>query len=120
MPEKTQSLFKLDNRHKSIVLQTTTLLQGLLKQGFPAKYDQLLQLQISDLQIRDIYDDVQSGTKNPNGNFILIHQILYKKMSDKHFILVVPEILGKEIIFSCHNQLGFHFSRRQMLSLLRH
>ena len=38
-------------------------------------------------------------------------------MSDKHFI---PEMLGKEIIFCCHNQLGFHFSRRQMLSLLRH
>ena len=41
-------------------------------------------------------------------------------MSDKHFILVVPEILGKEIIYNCHNQLGFHFSKRQMLSLLRH
>ena len=29
-------------------------------------------------------------------------------------------MLGKEIIFSCHNQLGFHFTRRHMLSLLRH
>ena len=79
LPEKQQSLFKLDNRNKNIVLQTTTLLQGLLKQGFPAKYDQLLQLQISDLLICDIYDDVQSGTKNPNGNYILIHRILYIK-----------------------------------------
>ena len=41
-------------------------------------------------------------------------------MSDQHLILVVPEILGKEIIDNCHNQLGFHFSKRQMLSLLRH
>ena len=29
MPDKPQSLFKLDNRNKNIVLQTTTLLQGL-------------------------------------------------------------------------------------------
>ena len=74
LPEKQQSLFQLDDRSKNIVLQTTTLLQGLLKQGFPAKHDQLLQLQISDLQIRDIYDDVISGTSD---GFVLIHKILY-------------------------------------------
>ena len=62
---------------KNIVLQTTTLLQGLLKQGFPAKPDQLLQLQISDLRIRDIYDDVTSGTSD---GFVLVHKILYKKI----------------------------------------
>ena len=80
LPEKQQSIFKLDNRNKNIVLQTTTLLQGLLKQGFPAKHDQLLQLQISDLQIRDIYDDVISGTSD---GFVLVHKILYKKSRNR-------------------------------------
>ena len=56
-----QSIFELDSRNKSIILQTTTLLQGLLKQGFPAKPEQLFQLQISDLKIRDIFDSVQEG-----------------------------------------------------------
>ena len=98
-------------------MQTTTLLQGLLKQGFPAKPDQLFQLQISDLNIRYIYDSVTSGTTT---RFVLVHKILYKKISDQHLIIVVPEILGQEILDNCHNQLGFHFSKRQMLSLLRH
>ena len=39
-----QSLFQLDERSKNLVSQTTTILQGLLKQGFPAKPDQLFQL----------------------------------------------------------------------------
>ena len=115
--ETPQSIFQLDERSKSVVLQTTTLLQGLLKKGFPAKPEQLFQLQISDLKIRDIYDSVVSGTTT---QFVLIHKILYKKISDQHLILVVPEILGQEILDNCHNQLGFHFSKRQMLSLLRH
>ena len=87
-----QSIFQLDERSKSVVLQTTTLLQGLLKKGFPAKPEQLFQLQISDLKIRDIYDSVVSGTTT---QFVLIHKILYKKISDQHLILVVPEILGQ-------------------------
>ena len=92
------------------------LLQGLLKQDFPAKSEQLFQLQISDLKIRDIFDSVQEGKTK---QFVLIRRILYKKISDNHLILVVPDVLGREIIQHCHNQLGFHFSRRQMLSLLR-
>ena len=76
LPDKPQSLFQLDDRRKNIVLQTTTLLQGLLKQGFPAKHAQLRQLHISDHKIRYIYDDVTSGTSD---GFVLVHKILYKK-----------------------------------------
>ena len=97
-------------------METSTLLNGLLKQGFSSKPGDILKLQISDLQIRNIFDLVNTGKTN---QFVLISRILYKKIDDKTMILVVPELLGKQIIFQCHNKLGFHFSKNQLNALLK-
>ena len=75
-----------------------------------------MKLQISDLQILNIFDLVNTGKTN---QFVLISRILYKKFDDKTLILVVPELLGKQIIFQCHNNLGFHFSKNQPYALLK-
>ena len=54
-PDDTRSLFDLEGRDRNIVLQTTTLLNGLLKQGFTNKPGDIARLQQSDLMIRDYY-----------------------------------------------------------------
>ena len=102
-PDDTRSLFDLEGRDKNIVLQTTTLLNGLLTKGFTNKPGDIARLQQSDLLIRDIFDLVQ---QNKTKKFVLINKILYRKVNDEFFILVVPEVLGKEIITQCHNALG--------------
>ena len=51
-----QMIFDLEGRNRNIVLQSTTLLNGLLKQGFTSKPGDIFQHQISDLIIRDIFD----------------------------------------------------------------
>ena len=51
-----------------------------VEKGFTSKPSDILQLQISDLKIRDIYDQVEHG-----------------KTSENAMILVVPELLGKQI-----------------------
>ena len=52
----TQSIFDLEGRNKNMVLNTTTLLNRLLKQNFTSKQGEILQLQLSDLWIREIFD----------------------------------------------------------------
>ena len=37
LQEGTQSIFDLEGRNKNIVLQSTTLLNGLLRKGFTSK-----------------------------------------------------------------------------------
>ena len=113
--EEPQSIFDLEGRNRSLVLQSTTLLNSLLKQNFTSKPGEILQLQLSDLQIRDIYNLVE---ENKTTQFVLVNKILYKKNGDI-LVLVVPELLGSHIIFQCNNRLGFHFSRHQMDSLLK-
>ena len=54
--EEPQSIFDLEGRNKNMVLQTTTLLNSLLKQNFRSKLGEILQLQLSDLRIREIFD----------------------------------------------------------------
>jgi len=47
-----------------------------------------------------------------------INKILYKKMDEDSIVLVVPELLAKQVIFQCHNNLGFHFIENQLKCLL--
>ena len=98
-----------------MVLQITTLLNSLLKQNFTSKPGEILKLQLSHLRIHKIFDLVDRGKTK---QFVLMNKILYKKTGDS-LVLVVPELLGNQIIFQCHNRLGFHFSRNQMNSLLK-
>ena len=97
-------------------MQTTTLLNGLLTKGFTNKPGDIAKLQQSDLIIRDIFDLVQ---QNKTKKFVLINKILYRKVNEEFFILVVPEVLGKEIIIQCHSKMGFHFSKHQMMALIK-
>ena len=108
-------MYDLEGRNKNMVLQTTTLLNSLLKQNFTSKPGEILQLQLSDLRIREIFDLIEQGKTM---QFVLINKILYKKTGDS-IVLVVSKLLGNQIIFQCHNRLGFHFSRNQMNSLLK-
>ena len=88
----TENIFSVEEINKSILLLSATLLKGLLKKGFTCKPSDILQLQISDLKIRDIYDQVEQGKTS---KFLLINKILYKKTPDNAMILVVPELLGE-------------------------
>ena len=99
-----------------MVLQTSTLLNGLLKQVFTSKPGDILKLQLSDLLIREIFDLVEHDKTR---QFVVINKILYKKINDESKILVVPEVLGQEILYQCHNKMDFHFSINQMKALLK-
>ena len=97
--EEPQSIFDLEGRNKNMVLQTTTLLNSLLKQNFTSKPGEILQLQLSDLRICKIFDLVEQGKTK---QFVFMNNILYKKTGDS-LVLVLPELLGNQIIFQCHN-----------------
>ena len=77
-PEQLCDIFSLDNRNKNIILQATTLLNGLLKNGFSCQPRDMQQLQRSDLKLRDIFDKVQRGSDK----FVIIDKILYKRVPD--------------------------------------
>ena len=100
-------IFQLDKRSQNVVLQAMTLLNGLLKKNFSCNPGDMKTLQLSDLKLRDIYHQVQDKSKT-NSKFIIIIQILFKKTQFNSHIFCAPEILCKEIVFSCHNKSGFH------------
>ncbi len=50
---------------------------------------------------------------------MIIKKILYKKAPNDSSILCVPELLGKQVIFDCHNRIGFHFKTHQLCALLK-
>ena len=49
LTEDPQSIFDLEGRSESLVLQSTTFLNSLLKQNFTSKSGEILQLQLSYL-----------------------------------------------------------------------
>ena len=111
-------IFQLDGRSQNVVLQAMTLLNGLLKKNFSCSPGDMKTLQLSDLKLRDIYSQVQDKSRT-NSKFIIINQILFKKTKFNSHIFCAPEILLKEIVFSCHNRSGFHFKIPQLTSLLK-
>ena len=92
-----ENIFTLDSRNQNIILQSTTLLNGLLKTGFISKPSEIQQLQTSDLKIRDIFEQARLGKTN---GFLIVDKILYKKTPNNSLVLCVPELLGKQIIFT--------------------
>ena len=63
-----------------MVLQTSTLLNGLLEQGFMSKPEYILKIQLSDLLIREIFNLVE---QDKTRQFVVINQILYKRINDE-------------------------------------
>ena len=117
-PPNEEDVFHLDTRSQSVVLQAMTLLNGLLKKNFSCTPADMKALQLSDLKLRAIYEQVQDESKT-NNKFIIINQILFKKTKFDSHIFCSPQILCKEIVFSCHNKSGFHFKIPQLTSLLK-
>ena len=74
------------------------------------------QLQISYLKIRDIFNTVNLGKST---KFLIVNKILYKKATNNSLVLCIPELLGKQIIFDCHNRMGFLYLKHQMYALLK-
>ena len=77
-----------------MVLQTSTLLNGLLKQVFTNKPADISKLQQSDILIREIFDLVE---QNESRQFVVIEKILYKRVNDEFFILVVPKFWAERL-----------------------
>ena len=111
-----ENIFALDHRNQNTILQSTTLLNGLLKSGFTSKPSEIQQLQISDLKIRNIFEQTNLGKTN---SFLILNKILYKKLKNDSLVLCVPELLGKQIIFDSHTRKGFHFQTHQLTALLK-
>ena len=73
-PDKQDDIFSLDYNNQSIILQASTLINGLLKKNFSCTLREMKLLQLSDLDLRKIYDEVKTGSNN---KFIIIGQILF-------------------------------------------
>ena len=107
-------IFQLSYKDKSIILQASTFLNGLLKKNFCGSQEDLEDFQKSDLTIRDIYQKTASG-KNPD--FVIIDKVLFKR-NGENLILCLPELILKDVILNVHTKSGFHFSKYHLLNLL--
>ena len=70
----------MEGRYRNMILQTSTLLNGLLEQGFMSKPEYILKIQLSDLLIREIFNLVE---QDKTRQFVVINQILYKRINDE-------------------------------------
>ena len=70
----------MEGRYRNMVLETSSLLNGLLEQGFTSKPGYILKLQLSDLLIREIFNLVE---QDKTRQFVVINQILYKRINDE-------------------------------------
>ena len=114
-PPKEDDLFSLNFRNRNIILQASTLINGLLKKNYSCSPFEMMSLQQSDLKLKTIYQDCEIGKTN---QFVIVNQILFKKSSSRH-IFCAPELLCKDIIVQSHNRSGFHFTVPQMITLLQ-
>ena len=112
---KEDDIFSLTFRNKNIILQASTLINGLLKKNFSCSPSEMKSLQQSDLKLKTIYQDCEI---DKNNQFVIINKILFKKSSNRH-IFCAPELLCKDIIVQSHNRNGFHFTVPQMATLLQ-
>ena len=83
-PEKPDDIFSLEYNNQSIILQASTLINGLLKKNFLCSPRDMKLLQLSDLDLRKIYDAVKTGS---NDKFVIIGQILFKKVETHRFFV---------------------------------
>ena len=108
-------IFRLSYKNKSIILQASTFLNGLLKKNFCGTPEDLETFQKSDLVLRDIYQKTINGE---NSGFVIISRVLFKR-NGENLILCTPELILRDIILQAHTKSGFHFSKHHLLNLLR-
>ena len=114
--EPRDNIFTISDRDKHTVLQSATLIHGLLRKNFSSASSDIQELQFSDLKLRSIYDRTKEGKLK---NFVIISNILYKRGKDDSSILCMPDLLCRQIVQDSHSKSGFHFKIHQLNSILR-
>ena len=114
-PSNPQDIFSLSDRNRNLVLQSATLIRGLLQKTFASSTADIQQLQCSDLKLRALYDKAKEGSQN----YVIISKILYKVGQHKSKILCVPELLCRQIVYDSHAKSGFHFKVHQLGPILK-
>ena len=98
------------------MLQSATLIRGLLQKFFASTSADLQCLQCSDVKLRNLYDKAKEGSQK---GFIVVSKILYKIGHKNYKILCVPELLYRQIVSDSHSRFGFHFKTNQLGPILR-
>ena len=114
--ENPKTIFELDPPTTDLVFQAIHLMNKLLKDKFTCSKTDVATLQRSDLVLRQIYDKCKDGKAK---KFRIIDKVLYKVgRQENAYILCVPSILAEQIVHESHSTLSFHFSVKQLSSLL--
>lgn len=95
-PSDPQDIFTLSDRNHHLVLQSATLIHGLLQKLFASTSIAIQQLQ-----------------------YVIISKILYKIGPNKSKILCVPEIFCRQIVYDSYAKSGFHFKQHQLGPILK-
>ena len=107
-----QDIFSLSDRNHHTVLQSATLIYGLLNRNFASTSADLQKLQCSDLKLCELYDKTKDRKQK---GFIIISKILYKIGPKDFRILCVPELLCRQIVEDSHACSGVHFKTKNAL-----
>ena len=97
-------------------MQNAKLISTLLNQNFICNSPDIKDLQLSDFLIAILYNKTMKGEIK---SFIIKNQILYKVSKQNTHLLCLPSNLCNLIIQTVHIRLGFHFSWRHTVNLLK-
>ena len=98
-----------------------TFLSAVLR-GRAFNKNNFLQLQLSDINIRSIYQSIKNGVNNQK--YAIQNNILYKISFEPivkkyFFLLVVPRFLAELILKHIHYKFGLHTSSEQLINVFK-
>ena len=114
--ETPEDLAALPKRTLDECIQNAKFISSLLNQNFICNSPEIKELQLSDLLLAKLY---QKTINMEIKSFTIKNHILYKLSKQNTFLLCLPSNLCKLIIQTVHVRLGFHFSWRHTVNLLK-
>ena len=109
-------IFTINERDKHTVLQSATLIHGLLHKNFSSTSSDLQQLQCSDLKLRNLHEKTKQDKLK---SYVIISKILCRLGKNNVRILCGLDLLCRQIVQDSHSKSGFHFKVHQLNAILR-